>query len=230
MKKKDLLVTGIVAIVLLPFFLCDSLYSFYAEMNMHNTYITAFIKFAVLATFGEMLGLRIKTGNYSELGFGVMPRAIIWGFLGIWIVAAFKVFSTGAPLVAESIGVEGIAAAMKGSFSIQKLFGAFMISLMMNTTFAPVFMTLHKITDANILKHNGSLRALISPINFSEALSSINWKIQWGLVFKKTIPLFWVPMHTITFLLPAEFQILFAAILGVALGVILSIASVLSRK
>ena len=44
-------------------------------------------------------------------------------------------------------------------------------------------------------------------------------------VFKKTIPFFWYPAHTITFLLPGEMRVLFAAILGVVLGVLLAIAA-----
>ena len=36
---------------------------------------------------------------------------------------------------------------------------------------------------------------------------------------------FWYPAHTITFLLPDEVRVLFAAILGVALGVLLAIAA-----
>ena len=65
---------------------------------------------------------------------------------------------------------------------------------------------------------------MAKPINMAEKFSQIDWKIQYGFVFKKTIPLFWIPMHTITFILPAAFQVLFAAMLGVALGVILAIA------
>ncbi len=42
---------------------------------------------------------------------------------------------------------------------------------------------------------------------------------------KKTIPLFWIPAHTITFLLPEEFRVLFAAVLSVMLGVLLSLGS-----
>jgi hypothetical protein len=53
--------------------------------------------------------------------------------------------------------------------------------------------------------------------------------VQWGFVFKKTIPLFWYPAHTLTFLLPAEYRILFAALLGIVLGVLLSVASLKSR-
>jgi hypothetical protein len=46
----------------------------------------------------------------------------------------------------------------------------------------------------------------------------------WGFVFKKTIPFFWIPAHTITFLLPPDVQVLFAALLGIALGTILAVA------
>lgn len=46
-----------------------------------------------------------------------------------------------------------------------------------------------------------------------------------NFVFKKTIPFFWYPAHTITFLLPGEMRVLFAAILGVVLGVLLAIAA-----
>jgi hypothetical protein len=42
-------------------------------------------------------------------------------------------------------------------------------------------------------------------------------------VFKKTIPFFWYPAHTITFLLPSEQRVLFAALLGIALGVLLAL-------
>ena len=52
----------------------------------------------------------------------------------------------------------------------------------------------------------------------------------WGFVYKKTIPLFWIPAHTITFLLPAEYRILVAALLGIVLGVILGIASLKSKE
>ena len=57
-------------------------------------------------------------------------------------------------------------------------------------------------------------------------LGRINWNVQWNFVFKKTIPFFWIPAHTITFLLPEDYQVAFAALLGIALGVILSFAAI----
>lgn len=229
MTKNDLFFFLFVIAVFLPFVLSGDLYDWYIHFNREHAYVMAFLKFAVLATAGEMLGLRIKTGNYSETGFGIIPRAVIWGVLGVWIAIAMKVFSTGIPPVVEYIGVEGAVAAMAGAFTWQKLVGAFAISLMMNTSFAPVFMTIHKVTDAHILNNKGRLSSLVTPIPFGKLLASLNWGVQWGFVFKKTIPFFWIPAHTITFLLPTDLQVLFAALLGVMLGVLLSIAAVKGR-
>lgn len=224
MKKQDLLLSLICILALLPFFLFDSVYSSYSNLNANHGILMAFAKFAVLSTLGECIGLRVKTGKYSYLGFGVLPRALVWGFLGMWIAASMKLFAVGAPRFAEYIGINGVAEAMAGGFGGLKFIGAFLISLAMNTSFGPVFMTLHKVTDTHIINTGGTLRGLFSPINVGEILSSLNWKVQWGFVFKKTIPFFWIPAHTLTFLLPANIQVLFAALLGIALGLILAIA------
>jgi hypothetical protein len=86
-------------------------------------------------------------------------------------------------------------------------------------------MTFHKITDMHIHNHGGSLSALAHPIPMGKLISELDWKKQWGFVFKKTIPLFWYPAHTITFLLPGELRVLFAALLGIVLGVLLAVAA-----
>ncbi len=230
MKKGDLLIVLIFAAIFMPFALNECAYSWYKTFNTEHPYIMAFLKFGILATLGESIGLRIKSGVYTEKGFGFVSRAVIWGLLGMWIAMAMKIIAVGAPAFVESLGIEGVVAAMKGGFSVEKLIGAFTISVFMNTTFAPVFMTLHKITDTHILNCGGSAKSLITPIKFADIISSLNWRVQWSFVFKKTIPFFWIPAHTITFLLPSTFQVLFAALLGVALGILLSIAAVQSRK
>ena len=162
----------------------------------------SFIKFGILATLGEMLGLRISAGVYNRKGFGVLPRAVVWGLLGMGINAAMIIFSC-----------------------LDKLWIALAISVAMNTIFAPVFMTFHKITDTHILDCGGSPRSLLTPIPMTRIITHLNWDAQWNFVFKKTIPFFWYPAHTITFLLPGEMRVLFAAILGVVLGVLLAIAA-----
>lgn len=230
MKTNDLTFIAVAVLLLLPFLFSDTVYGYYADFNCAHPYLMAFLKFGILATAGEAIGLRIKTGSYNEKGFGILPRTIVWGLLGMWIAAAMKVFSTGVPFVAEGIGLKGVTAAMTGDFTLLKLTGAFLISAAMNTAFAPIFMTLHKVTDTHILANGGSAMALLRPIPVGRILSSLNWEVQWNFVFKKTIPLFWIPAHTITFMLSAEFQVLFAALLGVMLGVLLSVAAVMSRK
>lgn len=230
MKRSDVIAFVGVILFLSPFFIFDSVYEFYTTWNSVNPMSMAFLKFAILATFGEVLGLRIKTGKYSVPGFGLLPRAIVWGFLGMWIAAAMGVFRNGVPVFMDKFAVfHGMAEAMGGGFSGMKLLGAFFISLMMNTSFAPVFMTLHKITDTHITNNNGKISCLVKRIPIRKIITTLNWDVQWNFVFKKTIPFFWIPAHTITFILPTHLQVLFAALLGVALGVILSIAALKSK-
>ncbi|MDR2036512.1 MAG: hypothetical protein LBQ60_01165 [Bacteroidales bacterium] len=226
MKKTDLFVILIVVLVLAPFFIFDSVYQGYNNFNAAYPLVMAFIKFAVLATFGEMLGLRIKTGKYTAPGYGLLPRCIVWGLLGMWIALAMGVFSKGIPGYLDRFSLfNGVAESMAMGFSGMKLCGAFFISVMMNTSFAPVFMTLHKVTDTHILNHGGKVGALLKPIPVGKILSGLNWEVQWGFVFKKTIPFFWIPAHTLTFILPQHMQVLFAAFCSIILGLILSIAA-----
>ncbi|GHV20496.1 hypothetical protein FACS1894174_02470 [Bacteroidia bacterium] len=228
--KKDILFVVCLVAVFLPFVLSPDLYHWYKVFNAQHAFVMAFFKFGILSTMGEMLGLRIKTGHYNESGFGILPRAMVWGLLGVWIAIAMKTYAGGTPAIVEYLGIKGTVAAMAGTFTWQKLLGAFSISLMMNTSFAPVFMTIHKITDTHILNNGGKFSCLLKPIPFGTYLANLNWKVQWGFVFKKTIPFFWIPAHTITFILPVDFQVLFAAVLGIVLGVLLAVAAVKGRK
>ena len=225
MKKSDFIVIGCVIVCLLPFFVSDSVYSFYKTFNAEHGMIMSFLKFAILSTLGECIGLRISAGVYNRKGFGIWPRAIVWGILGMGISMAMTIFANGVPAFLKSMGMENATSVMGESLSWSKVFVAFCISVGMNTIFAPVFMTLHKITDTHILTHGGTLAGFFTPIQMGEIMANLNWRVQWNFVFKKTIPFFWYPAHTITFLLPGDTRVLFAALLGVALGILLAIAT-----
>ena len=225
MKKGDLLFLCVTLVLFVPFFVSDELYGAYREFNSSHGMLASFFKFAVLSTLGELLGLRISSGSYYRKGLGVMPRAFVWGIFGMAINMAFVIFSTGIPAFADYLGVENPAGIMSGNISVGKVALAFAVSVAMNSIFAPVFMTLHEITDTHILATGGTMRGLFSPIPMGEILQNINWKVQWGFVFKKTIPLFWFPAHTVTFLLPEDMRVIFAALLGVVLGLILAVAA-----
>ncbi|MCL2132098.1 MAG: hypothetical protein FWH36_06575 [Lentimicrobiaceae bacterium] len=231
MKKQDVICLLATVLFFLPFFTVDAVYEWYKTFNASHYLIMAFLKFGILATYGEVLGLRIKTGKYNAPHFGILPRAVVWGLFGVWIAAMMGIFKTGVPAFLDKMGLCGLQEAFNlPAFSGYKLLGAFGISVVMNATFAPVFMTLHKITDTHIGMNFGRLESLITPIKVTKIITSLNWDVQWNFVFKKTIPFFWIPAHTLTFILPSEYQVLFAALLGIALGLILSIASLKSEK
>jgi hypothetical protein len=223
MKKNDLMfILGILAVIVIFIFI-PPLINAYLDFNKEHGMVMSFFKFAFLATLGEVIALRIRTGNYNQPGFGILPRMIVWGILGITINIAFQVFSTGGPALLAYLGITGAPEAMKANFTGMKLLAAFTISTTMNLTFAPVMMTIHKITDNHISNTGGSVKGFFSPIPVASIFKNLNWDVMWNFIFKKTIPFFWIPAHTITFLLPAEFRVLFAALLGIALGLILSL-------
>ncbi len=226
MKKIDLYFILIIAVFFAPFFLSETVFDAYIQFNAAHGMITSFIKFAILATLGEVIGLRIKSGTYYQKGFGLIPRAIVWGFLGLTIKLAFVIFAVGTPTFLAYLGMTEAPTLMaQKAFSTDKLLVAFSISFAMNLIYAPVMMTLHKITDMHIIENQGTLAGFFKPISFGKYFVNLNWDVQWNFVFKKTIPFFWIPAHTITFMLPPDFQVLFAALLGIALGVILAIAA-----
>ncbi|MBO5972162.1 MAG: hypothetical protein J6Q07_04040 [Alistipes sp.] len=226
MKRTDLYFAVVMLAIFLPFFISPELYAWYKGFNAEHAMIMAFLKFGILATLGEMLGCRISTGNYTTPTFGVVPRMVVWGLLGVVISMAMMVFSAGIPAFIKAMGGEALVVAFAAEgISWGKFVVALAISVMMNTFFAPVFMTFHKITDTHIAENGGSVKALFRPIDMRRHIMELNWDRQWSFIFKKTIPLFWYPAHTITFMLPGELRVLFAALLGVALGVILAIGA-----
>ena len=132
MKRKDFIFLCVILAVFLPFALSPRLYEAYQSFNAAHGMVMSFLKFAVLSTLGELLGLRISSGNYLRRGFGVLPRALVWGVLGMGINLAFIVFSTGIPAVAGYLGVHNPAGIMAGPLCIEKVLMAFAISVAMN--------------------------------------------------------------------------------------------------
>ena len=224
MRTSDKIAIGAILCGLATFVVIPGFMDGFIALTRQNPYMMSFAKFAVLSTFGECIGLRIATGVYNRPGFGILPRAIVWGLLGMGIKLAFTIFVSGAPNVLAELGLPSAQDALRnGPFGL-KLLVALTASATINTIFAPVFMTLHRLTDAHIEANGGTLRGFFSRIDMVRHFQEINWNSLWGFVYKKTLPFFWIPAHTITFLLPPHFQVLFAAILGIVLGIILAFA------
>ena len=105
MKKQDWILILCVIVILTPFFIpATGFFDWFNTATTNHPYIMAFFKFAILATLGECLALRIREGVYTKKGFGVLPRMMVWGFLGMCIAMAMVIFKTGVPTFLESVG------------------------------------------------------------------------------------------------------------------------------
>ena len=199
----------IIGLALAVFFIFEPLRDLYISAYGSFPIIVSFIKFALLATSGEMVVLRINKGFYYSKEFGLLPKMLIWGILGVFIYFAFGIFSFG---VTNLFGTDDIP-----------LLNAFLISFFMNIIFAPVMMLTHHLTDLHITNESGRFTIkTFSPLNL---LKNADWDKMWSFVYKKTIPFFWIPAHTVTFLLPSQFRTLFAAVLSIALGLLLTLST-----
>lgn len=213
MKRADV-VPYALGIGLILLFSLEEGRNLYESVYLRAPLIVTFLKFAVLATGGEILAHRLRSGGYQLHGFGVVPKMIIWGILGTAIYVAFGVFSAGVPALVADSSIPLVHTSI-GT--------ALLISVTMNLFFAPIMMLTHHITDLHIATSGG--RFPLRGFRVRPLLDRIDWDRMWGFVFVKTIPLFWIPAHTVTFLLPQTYRTIFAAALSVALGVFLGIAA-----
>ena len=159
-----------------------------------------FVKFALLATAGEIIAGRISCGRWSFPN-KVLAKAAVWGLIGAALAFLLKVYAAGTAAVMAGNGV---------------FVTAFATSVIMNVTFAPVMMGFHKMT-AVWLSPGATSRAL------ADVTAAVDWQGFVSFTLLKTIPFFWIPAHTVTFLLPDEYRTAMAAVLSIALGVILSL-------
>lgn len=174
-----------------------------------HPYPAGFVKFAVLATMGELLALRILASQWV-LPRALAARAAIWGVLGMAIALFFPVY------------VGGVQAAMAQGLlpgGDDRFLRAFFTATLMNLTFGPALMGFHRFTDTWLDLRSDGGRPTVA-----EVARRIDWAGFCSFVLARTIPLFWIPAHTLVFLLPAEYRVVAAAFLSVALGGILAFA------
>lgn len=216
MKKSDFLwisiLIGLSLIVIIP-----QSRSIFEQSTASYPYLMGFLKTSILASLGERLVKRIKTGSYFG-DKGVILKFVVWGFLGMIFVLTFKLFSNGV-ISAQQVNLLPM---INNTSFISSLLTAFMISLLMNLFFAPTFMLFHRVTDTYVELGHGNLGQM-SQVSFKEIVNHIDFHYFLNFVVLKTIPLFWIPAHTITFLLPENYRVLMAAYLSIVLGFLLSI-------
>ena len=185
----------------------------FKTLSAGHPYIMGFIKFGLLATVGEVFACRIRNRAW------VLPpyvgwRALIWGVIGVAITFMMKAYSFGVAGMMES----GLLPSGGEGF-LTSLLKAFYTAAVMNLTFGPTFMATHKCSDKYLdLRASG-----VSKPGLKGVVTAVDWHGFVSFTLFKTIPLFWIPAHTLTFLLPAEYQVIVAAALSIALGVIMSL-------
>lgn len=183
----------------------------FITVSGQHHYIMGFIKFCFLSTVGDIIGIRLKTKAWG-MPKGVVPKAIVWGLLGVCITLMFQIFGGGVTVSMDTAYLPA---------TDSKILYAILVSAIMNFTFAPTFMAFHRITDTLIdMKCDGAADTSLKAI-----VSSIDWHGFVSFVVLKTIPFFWVPAHTLTFLVPGEYRVVLAASLSIALGIILALAN-----
>jgi hypothetical protein len=187
------------------------------DVTKFHPFVMGFVKFGILASMGELLSIRMVTGGWT-LPPGPQYRVIVWGLLGAGLVAVFPVFSAGTKAAADA-GLLPVWADPAG----ERVLAAHLVSVVMNLTWAPTLMLYHRLTDTYLDLAGGRLRN-VPAVPLAGVVGAINWNVFVGFVVFRTIPLFWIPAHTITFLLPPEARVLFAAFLSLALGAILGFA------
>ncbi|OHE32295.1 MAG: hypothetical protein A2013_03305 [Tenericutes bacterium GWE2_38_8] len=222
MKKKDIIWVVVIVLLTLVVMIKSSRIIF-EQLTSDYPYLMGFIKTAILASMGELLVNRIKNGSYfSEKG--IVLKFFVWGFLGMIFVLIFKVFASGVVSAQQS----GLLPLMEASF-VSSLLTALLISTIMNIFFAPTFMLLHRVTDGYIFLSEGNLIKM-RHVKLNDVIERINFKTFISFVVLKTIPLFWIPAHTITFMLPENYRVLMAAYLSIALGIILTVSKSIGMK
>lgn len=153
---------------------------------------TAMAQFAVLGTLGEVLSKWLGAGRiFSPFGL----RGTLLRALG-WaaLAVAIKYAFTGFVAFVEGLAGHGLLPQL-GTFG-----KAFAVSLSMNLQFGPFLVLTHRLID-------NAIDGRPNWANLDKGFLSLLW--------------FWVPAHTLTFMLPVDFRIGLAALWSLALGLIL---------
>lgn len=210
MKKGDLFWGAGLLVWILILVIPASRVAFITVTDAHP-YTGGFVKFAILASMGDLLGIRVLKGEWI-IPKGVVYKALIWGIIGMMVTLVFTVFMGGAA-AAQAAG----RLPFKGSNLAQAFFG----SAIMNVTFGPMMMVFHRFTDMYIDEKYDTKGGKVT---LKELITKNDWNSLVEFSWLKTCPFFWIPAHTIVFLIPSQYRVLVSAFLSIALGLLLALA------
>lgn len=188
----------------------------FAWFNAMYPYLAGFIQFSVYATAGELLSGRMLEGRW-QVNHATLFKALSWGIGGIFVTLAFAVFSAGTQQAMAS----GLLPGHGNALAL-----AFFTSCTNNLFFAPIHSALMRVCG-----NYGEICFLegrhITP---RQAVNSVDWGELVDFTLFKTIPFFWIPINTVGFLLPQEYRIVFAAVLSLVFGILMTILKLRERK
>lgn len=199
-----LLLLFITALLVLP-----QTHQIFIHLTNNHPYVMGLIKFAILASMGELLALRLANRTWQK-PVGMVYKVIVWGMIGVLITFMFSFYSAGISRMIE----QNMIPEWNG-FSF-RIFAAFLTSVTMNLTFGIVFMAMHRMSDTFI-----EMRVSQKKLTLNQLITTIKWDDFISFIVFKTIPFFWIPVQTVTFSLPAQYRVVMAAYLSIVLGVIL---------
>lgn len=164
----------------------------YIDFVKAQPIISSMIQFAILGTIGDIISFCLISKKW-ELPY--KAKIILLKMLEWAFLAVLIKYAF--------IGFNGFVESLITHNYLPELSGlgkSFAISTSMNLQFGPFLVLMHRLLDNLIAKQNNWK-------NIDKGFYSLLW--------------FWIPAHTITFILPKEFQIGLAAIWSLALGIIL---------
>lgn len=216
-NKKGDFCWGIVLLIWILVLVIPSTRNIFIKVTDIHPYIGGFVKFFILATMGDLLGIRILKGKWI-IPQGFLYKAIVWGILGMMITLVFTVF-TGGAAAAQRVG--------KLPFESSKLAQAFFGSTIMNLTFGPMMYIYHKFADLFIdIKYE----KMGGKITVKELVDRVDWYTIVSFSWLKTCIFIWIPCHTIVFLMPVEYRVLASAFLSILLGILIAVSKKDSEK
>ncbi|MDD3535589.1 MAG: hypothetical protein PHC50_05520 [Candidatus Cloacimonetes bacterium] len=166
----------------------------YIEWVKAYPILSAMLQFAILGTLGEIISKWVvqKSFKYPFSAFLTLWKMIVWALLSIAIKYAFVGFTGFVAFLSD----KGMLPAFKpGSFG-----WAFSVSALMNLQFGLFLVVMHRVLDNIPEKHKNWA-------NMDKSMYSLLW--------------FWIPAHTVTFMMHDALRIGLAAVWSLALGLIL---------
>lgn len=170
----------------------QNLLTAYVEWVKAMPIISAMIQFAILGTFGEVISKWVMNKNFK---YPFDLAGTLWKMV-VWAILAIgiKYAFKGFTGYVEYLESHAFLPALS------KFGKAFAISAFMNMQFGITLVLLHRALDNLPLKHKNWN-------NLHKGIFSLVW--------------FWIPAHTVTFMLPELYRIGLAALWSLVLGLIL---------